>query len=241
MMDTTGYVALSRQMALRREMDVVANNIANAETTAFKAQKILFSEFLVEQPGATPDISYVQDRSVFRNTASGALERTGGTLDFAIEGDGYFVVEAPEGRRYTRNGRFILNDAGDLSTREGHPVLDVDNRKISFDPTAPGFEISGDGVISTAEGPLASIGLVRFENTQTLAAEGGGRHRSEEEPKPVEQRRILRGTLESSNVEPIIEMTRMIEISRSYQSAQRMIGDTHDMQRRMIRNLGRVE
>ncbi len=241
MMETVGYVSLSRQMALRREMDVIANNIANSGTTAFKAQKILFSEYLIGQQGTADDISYVQDRAAYRNYAPGPLAQTGGSLDFAIAGDGYFIVETPEGERYTRNGRFALNEAGELATRDGHRVLDANNQTISFDPTAPGFEISGDGVISNAEGPIANIGLVRFANEQALLAEGGGRYRSEASPEPVQSRRVLRGTLEGSNVQPVLEMTRMIEVARSYQSAQTMIRDSHEMQRHMIRNLGRVQ
>ena len=241
MMENVGYISLSRQMALRREMDVIANNIANTGTTAFKSQTILFAEYLVEQRGNAPDISFVQDLSVFRNTASGPLVRTGGRLDFAVEGDGYFVVETPEGRRYTRNGRFFLNGDGELATREGHAVLDVLFNRIVFDPAAPGLEITPEGAISNSEGPIATLALVRFANEQSLAAEGNGLYRTDQPVEAVEQPRILLGALEGSNVESILEMTRMINVARSYQTAQRMINDSHDLQRRMIRNLGSVQ
>lgn len=239
MIENTAYIALSRQTALRRQIDVIANNIANMNTTAYKNQRMLFEEYLVE-PAAKTRLSFVQDVSVFRELSAGELRSTGNPLDVAISGDGYFVVESGGDERYTRNGHFRLDAEGMLVTADGNPVLDIDSRPILLDPNERELTIGRDGTISGALGPIAQIAVVDFDDPYQLKALGGSLYATDQRPQPVENAAIVQGMIEGSNVSPIVEMTKLTTLARSYQSTQRLIENDHDLRRRTIRALGRV-
>lgn len=237
-MENAGYIALSRQMTLRREMDVIANNMANLNTPAYKGQSMLFVEYL-ETSESGEKMSFVQDISLVRNLAEGQLTSTENPLDLAISGDAYFEVETPVGPRYTRDGSFQLNADNQLVTSSGLPVLGEGGVPITLPPNSRDVTITRDGTISTNLGPAGRLRLVRFENEQAMVKMADGLYDAEgQAPLPPEDSEVLQGMIEGSNVQGILELTRMIETVRSYSSAGRMINDEHERQRRAIQSLG---
>ena len=237
-MENPGYIALSRQMTLRREMQVIANNMANLNTPAYKGQKMLFVEYL-ETTDSGEKMSFVQDIALVRNLAQGQMTTTENPLDLAISGEAYFEIETPTGPRYTRNGGFKLNEEGELVTANGRPVLGEGGNPIALPPNSQDVTVTRDGAVSTDQGPAGRLRLVRFENEQALVKQADGLYDADGQAAlPAEEAEVLQGMIEGSNVQGILEMTRMIETVRSYSSAGRMMNDEHERQRRAIQSLG---
>jgi flagellar basal-body rod protein FlgF len=248
-MENPSYIALSQQMALRRQMDVIATNLANVSTPAFKAERILFSELVAGKapyPGTTtgatrPGLSFVKELGMLRDTADGGMTQTGNTLDLAISGSGYFAVETPSGTRYTRQGAFRLDQDGRIVTADGYPLLDAQNRPISIRPGETRIEISAKGAVTTESGEVGRLQIAQFEDEQALRKVGAGLYETDQELDPANPTTEIRqGMIESSNVKAVTEVTSMIEIMRRYQSAQKIIDSEHDLQRRAIERLSRV-
>jgi flagellar basal-body rod protein FlgF len=227
-MENSLLIALSRQTTLRREMTSVANNIANMNTHAYKRESMMFDDYLLRSKGGDAimgdKLMFVRDVAQYRDQAEGPLEETGNPLDVAIHGDGYFVVETPAGNRYTRNGHFRLNEEGVLVNTDGRPVLTSDGDKIETQITDTRVEISRTGQIYTDAGAIGQLAVVNFQNPQELKKVSNTLFSSKQQPEPVEQPHVVQGKLELSNVQPIIEMTRMIDIHRSYEKAKSLIG-----------------
>ena len=172
-MDNTTYIALANQLALTRQMDIVANNIANASTTAFKGERVLFTNYLAELgPGQDQQLNFPQDIGVSRNFEEGPLTPTGNSLDLAVSGDGFFAVNTPNGTRYTRAGAFALNAQGQIVDLAGDTVLDEHSNPIAVAPGQTHVTVSQDGTISTESGQLARLQLVRFDDPNALSPEG---------------------------------------------------------------------
>lgn len=239
MFENTVYIALSRQLALNRQLSVVANNLANMNTTAYKTQRMLFEEFLVRTDDGQK-MSFVQDVAVARNLEDGELSPTGNPLDMALSGRGYFAVETPEGLRYTRNGHFRFDAEGRLVTQDGFAVLDEGGQPIQADPDLAQLQVSPDGTMTIGPGQTARLQVVGFANEYKLSPVGAGLYETEEQPQPAPAAKVMQGMLEGSNVEPILEMNSMIELSRAYQSTQQMLENDHDLRRRTIRQLAQV-
>lgn len=243
-METTTYIALSRQSALRRQMDIVANNLANMNTAGFKGEKMMFVEHLVKSPGGNrilgDKISYVRDIATMKDISDGPLESTGNDFDLAVTGPGYFVVQTDVGNRYTRNGQFQLDEGGQLVTQGGHPVLSDSNQPFFFGPTDKNVAVSRDGTISTENGVLGRVGLVTFDNEQALRPGPGGLFATEAASKPVEKPKIAQGMVEGSNVLPIVEMSQMINVHRSYEGIKNFISKEDERMRAMIKDLAAV-
>jgi flagellar basal-body rod protein FlgF len=240
-MDNVLLIGLSQQTAMMRNMDIIANNIANMNTTGFKSESVLFEEYLVDlaQEGEPPlEMAFVQDTSVIRNLEEGRFQNTGGTLDFAIAGEGFFVAAAAEGERYTRNGHFRVDTEGQLVTSDGIPILDVDGNTIVFSAQEKDFSVARDGSITTSAGFKGKLGIVNFEAPEALNKVGAGLYETEETPFPAEHADIIHGTIEQSNVKPIVEMTKMIEVMRSYQSVSQLLKTAEELQKRAIQVLG---
>mgnify|MGYP003676187849 CR=1 FL=1 len=235
-MDNVGYIALSRQMTLMRQMEVVANNIANASSTAFKGEHVLFSEY-VTHPAANTKVSYVEDVAVVRDQQQGPLSHTGGSLDLAINGEGYFVVGTPAGDRYTRAGNFQLSPEGAVVTSDQYPLMDDRGREVVVPPGTNNIVVTPDGVISADGNRLARIQVVEFENGYELRKSRSGLYTTDAAPQPSAESRITQGMLEQSNVQAIVEMTRMMEILRSFQGTDNMVQQEHERLRDMIRRL----
>lgn len=234
-METAGYATLSRQSGLIREMRLVANNIANAATTGYRQEGLVFSEYVRSGPqGASLSMA----RGHVRNTSfeQGQLTRTGGRFDLAIEGDGFFLVETPAGERLTRSGSFSPNAEGDLVTMDGFRVLDAGGAPV-FVPPGADIDIAADGTLSTEGRPLGQIGLYRPADPLALRREDGVMFESPAGVEPAEEARMLQGFLEGSNVNPIGQVARMIEVQRAYEMGQSFLETEHDRIRNAVKTL----
>lgn len=221
-MENTLYIALTRQMAMEQKMDVLANNLANASSAGFKGEQILFVEYLSE-PGANGTVSLVQDISVIRDYTQGPLKSSRNPLDIAVNGKGWFMVETANGRFYTRDGSLRLDSDSQLVTSNGDVVLSAEGNPIVFTPADTDINISSDGTVSTARGKRGRIGVVDFPDPNVLRKAGGNLYTTTETPVKALSGNIVQGMIEESNVEPIIEVTNMIEALRGYQAAQKLI------------------
>lgn len=233
-MENTSYIALSRQTALWRQLDTVANNMANANTPAFKAENMMFRDYLVKTP--TPGkaggdtVAFTQDIGTVRDTRQGPLTATDNTLDVALESDGYFVIDTPDGLRYTRNGHFRLDDAGMIVTSEGYPLMQTGDQPIIVAPNESEIRIGQDGTVSSENGPIGQVRVVAFDNELSLKRAGNGLFASEQAAVDVTDAVVRQGFIEESNVQPILEMTKMIEIMRNYEGTNNLIEGDHKRQ-----------
>ncbi len=244
-------VGLSRQVALAREMDVVANNIANLNTTGYKADGSVFEEYLSSSARADltgTRVSFVQDRGMWHNMSQGAAEHTGNPLDVAIDGPGFLVVQTPQGDRYTRNGSMQINATGQLVTSDGYPVLG-DGGPITLQANDSQLSISRDGTISVREGTSTvdsargKIRLVTFANLQQLQKDGNGTFNpvGGAQPQPAATTSGLnQGSIEKSNVQGVVEMSRMIEITRAYSQINSLLQQQNDLSQSAIDKLAEV-
>lgn len=233
-MDPSGYTTLTRQTGLMREVQTIANNIANASTTGFRQEGMIFSEFVVSTEDG-PSLSMA--RGNVRNTSflQGNLTLTGGQFDFAIEGDGFFLIETPDGERVTRAGSFGLSAEGDLVTPDGFNVLDAGGAPIFIPPDAATVTVGGDGTISTNGQLLGQLGVVEPLNRQDLIREGGVMFRADTPLEPSENARVLQGHLERSNVDTMLQFSRLIEVQRAYELGQSFLDTENDRMRNAIR------
>lgn len=235
-MDNNVYIMLSRQLALFRDMDVTANNIANANTTGYNAEHVLFSSFLTKDvnQGVKNPMSFAHDVSSFRRTESGAMYVTGNQLDMAIQGGKtYFMVETPLGTRYTKAGNFQLDGSGMLVTSEGYPVLDNSGQRIAFPENVQDVQVGEAGNVKVNGEDFTTLGLATFENEQVLERLNARLFKSDIAPDPTStEARVVQGMLESSNVQPMIEMTHMIDISRSVAGTAKYIEMIYDLERK---------
>lgn len=232
-MDSTGYITLSKQTALRRQMDIIAHNLANASTASYRGETPMFAEQVVKVGDQRP-LSFVRDVGIVRDLKEGPLERTGNTFDLALHGDGYFVVETAAGQRFTRNGHFILNAEGEMVTSSGNKVMDTDQRSIRLGDARGHITISADGTISSGEGIITRLKVVAFADPANLQREADSLYVTDQRPQEPREVSIMQGMLERSNVRPILEMTRMIEVHRSYQANSKLIETDHELQRKTI-------
>lgn len=245
-MDTTLSIALSHQVARRRQMDIIANNIANMSTTAFKRENVMFGEFLKEAEGNQADsirqISFVQDFGISRNMSNGELETTGNFFDVALVGDGMFTVQRENGDvAYTRNGHMALSDDYTLITSTGQPILDESGKPIQLPPEVTDIEIASDGSVSSPElGVIAKLNVVAFTDNSKLKKIGDNMFSSDSPTKPATDFDIIQGMTESSNVQPILEVTRMIQVSRSYIQTSKLMENLQNAQSKAINQLAKV-
>lgn len=244
-MENAAYIALSRQMTLRRELDIVANNIANADTTGFKVEQLLVGAEIGERArnhAIRPGASFVLDNGVGRDFGQGALEQTGRDLDFGIEGEGaFFTVQDGDGEAYTRDGAFSIDAEGRLVTQGGAAVLG-DGGEIILDAALGPVSVGPDGTITQGIQQVGRLTLARFETLSVLSKDGDGLYRNRSNAQPIEATgaQVRQGMLEGSNVNPLIEITNLIEISRAYERASKMVEQTNDLSRRSVERLGRV-
>jgi flagellar basal-body rod protein FlgF len=254
-MENSLLIGLSRQIALQRELEVVANNVANLNTTGYKADGNIFAEFLMPtaragqfQPG-DQKLSYVQDTATWHDLSAGAVQQTGNPLDVAIDGDAYFAIQTPRGERYTRNGAFQVNAQGQLVTSAGD-VVQGDGGPIQIQPTDRNIVISETGTITVREGSNANtsstrgkLRLVGFVQPQRLQKEGSSLFSAPAnlpaQPAP-RTARVLQGAIEQSNVRGVVEMARMIEVTRNYSQIAGLLQQGQDLRTTAIDRLAEV-
>lgn len=230
------YVTLTRQSGLMREMQAVANNIANVSTTGFRREGVTFSEY-VKRMEEGPSLSMAAATTRRIDLSQGGLSETGGTFDFAIQGEGFFAVQTPEGPRLTRAGSFTPGPDGTLLNADGHAVLDDGGAPIMVPPDAGPVAVAQDGTMSVLGQPLARMGVVRPLDPNSLRHEGGTLFAADA-TEPAEGAQILQGRLEGSNVDPVAEIARMIAVQRAYEMGQGFLDREDDRLKTAIQTLG---
>lgn len=239
-MDNSIYITLSRQMALFRDMEVTANNIANADTPGYNAEKLMFSDYLVKDTNRRKD-AYAHDAISYRDTANGSMKQTGNPFDLAINGDAYFQVQTPLGVRFTRAGNFQVDLEGTLVTADGYQVLGADGGQITIPQNAINVAINGMGQITADGDEVGQVGLMQFQNEQAMTRLGNNLYTSTETPQPATADRAFpgqaiasmsQGFLESSNVTAVTEMVRVMNVSRSVSNTAKFIETMYDLERR---------
>ncbi|MEY4984803.1 MAG: hypothetical protein RIR62_3069 [Pseudomonadota bacterium] len=236
-MDAAGYVTLTRQSGLMREMDVVAHNLANTATTGFRREGLVFSEFVHATPDA-PSLSMARANTRAIDLSEGDLTETGGAFDFAIRGAGFFLVETPDGQRLTRAGSFTPSPEGELVTPDGHRLLDAGGAPVAIPPGAGPVTLSADGTLAAAGQAFAQLGLWQPADPVTLRHEAGTLF-SAAATIPAEGATLLQGRIEGSNVDPLSEVARMIEVQRAYEAGQNFLLREDERTRSVIETLGR--
>ena len=253
-MENMHLIGLSRQMTLERQIDVVANNVANVNTNGFKADKSLFQEFLTSpardgnfSAGRDRRVSYVQDRATFHDFAQGPSEQTKNPLDVAIDGSAFLVVQTAGGDRYTRDGSLQINAQGQLVTASGNPVMG-NAGPIVFQPGDRDITISADGGVTVREGNAKTdsvrgkLRLVDFTQPQKLLKDGGNLFSAANAgaAQPTLKATVKQGFVEKSNVNSVTEMSRMIEVTRAYTQISAMLQQQGDMRKSALDKLADV-
>ncbi len=238
-MDLSTYVATSRLVAQQRGMDVIANNIANAGTPGYKAERTLFSDWLAPQTNAAAPrggqtIAFTQDRASYRDTARGSVTHTANPFDVAIAGDGFFTVQTAQGPRLTRAGRFGLMPDGTVADASGDALLDVNGRPVQVAQADTRITIAGDGTMSSENGTIARIGVVRPDDPNRVSPEGDRLLRSDAPTTPVAVPSLVQGAVEESNVQPVAEMARMMTGLREFQFVSQFVQGEADRQQGAI-------
>lgn len=237
-MDAAGYTTLTRQSGLMHEMQVVANNIANLSTAGFRREGVVFSEY-VKRLEDDPSLSMARASGRVVDLTQAGLAQTGGTFDFAIQGEGFFLVETSQGSRLTRAGSFTPSPEGELVTPEGHKLLDQGGAPVFVPPDARDVALAQDGTLSSAGQPLAKIGLWAPMEITDLRHQSGTLFTADAGIGPVEGAVVLQGQLEESNVNPVSEIARMIDVQRAYELGQAFLDREDQRTRGVIQTLGR--
>ena len=236
-MESAITAGLSRQIVLTRALEATANNVANQTTAGFKAEHVTFREYLARISVAQNDaVSLVFDPDSYSDFSPGGLDQTHNALDFAIDGDGFFAVEAAEGVLYTRDGRFSTNEFGELVTRDGARVLDKGGSPILLDVEAGPPLLAPDGSLLQNGAPIAALGVFSFAEPAALERRGDNRFRGAG-ASPVEAPRLSQGFVETSNVEAVAAMTDLVEIARAYEQAARVAETADELARAAVRTL----
>ena len=237
-MSSASLYALAVQSMLGKRMDVIANNVANASTPAYKREELLFGDYMAKVGTSKTAPS----NDVRRNYRDGKLEYTNGSLDVALRGEGFFQIKTPDGLMYTRNGHFSMDSEGNLITGDGHKVLADNGQPIVVPLTSDEVTISPEGNVFADGGQIATFGLYQFEEADRLERAGAGLFIARDQvPLRAEDLELIQGAIEGSNVVPIVEITRMMTVMRSYQSAAKLSESEHERLRRAIQALTEVQ
>lgn len=239
-MDLAGYVSLTRQAGLKKQMDTVANNIANVSTTGYQREGAIFAEMVEMLPVEGGAVAMTDLRARYTDLVQGALVPTGGALDFAIEGDGYFTIMTAAGERLTRAGTFTRDGNGQVVNMDGHQLLDEGGGPVFIPFEIANISLSADGTLSGDGQPIAQLGLRQPVDPTTVFREGGTLYRVDGETAPVEpgQSNIVQGFVEQSNVNAVTEMTHLIEVQRAYEFGQKLVEQEDERIKQVVQVLG---
>ncbi len=227
-MNNTTNIALSRLVVQQNALDVAANNLANVNTPGYKAERVVFADWLSKQtgtdiPAGDRKLAYVQDRATYRDQSQGALTHTGNPLDLAIGGDGFFTVATARGTRLTRAGHFEMQPDGTIADAEGNALLDTSGQPMQASPSDTQIQVAADGTVSSENGQIGTVAIVAPGDPGRLQAEGARLFDPRGDTTPVAQPRIVQGAVEDSNVQATAELTRMMAIQREFQFATQFI------------------
>ena len=243
-MENATYIALSGQMALQRQMEVIANNLANSSTAGFKGEEMMFSQYLVRPAGTSNPLAFVEDAGTVRDLRQGPISKTGNPLDLAIAGQGYFVLQTPLGTRYTRNGHFQLDAQGQIVNGEGYALTGAGGQPIVVPSGSGGIAVAPDGTVSVAQagGQSSTIGqlqLVDFAVPQAVTPSANGLWVTDQTPQPANAT-VQQGMIEESNVQPVVELTRMLSVSRESGMAKNFLDEEDQRRANAIDKLSQV-
>jgi len=247
-MDNSLLVSLSQQLAAYKSMDVIANNLANVSTAGYKRESAKFEEYITqvapsEGQTGTQKISFVKDAGTSRDLSQGNIQDTGATYDFALNGKGFFAVQTPQGIRYTRDGHFTLDASGQVVTEQGY-VLQGDGGSITVTPNDSNVQVAKDGAVSsTVNGISNQIGKLQvqdFADDSALTKQGDNLYSTSQAPTAATGTTIRQGALEASNVQPVLEISHMIDVMRAYQATASLSQSQEDLTRQAIDKLGQM-
>jgi len=241
-MDNSLLVSLSHQLAAYRAIDVIANNIANASTPGFKRESAKFEEYVARMQPAegetgTQPLSFVKDAGIMRDVSQGPVTQTGAPFDVAINGKGFFVVQTPQGLRYTRDGHFSLDANGQIVNSNGY-VLQGDGGAITITPDDGDIRIAPDGTVSGRTGQLAKVRIADFADVTAMVKEGANLYSTGQAAQVPEVIDLRQGALEGSNVQPVLEISHMIEVMRAYEATATLSKNQQDMKLEAVQKLG---
>lgn len=237
-MENSIYIGLSRQMTLRNNMDIIANNVANMSTPGYRAQNILFREYISDPKGADDPLSFVLDQGMYENTTAGPVKKTENAFDVYLNGPGFLGVVGPGGKTFfTRAGNLAMQADGTLITSSGHPVASSGGAPINIPQGSTEISIDEKGFISNQDGQVGQLMITEFNNPQDLKAYGSNMYQMDGGGTPATKTRVRQYQLESSNVIPVVEMSRMVETLRSFQSVQQVLQSENERLRGAIRSL----
>lgn len=247
-MDNSTYTSLSLATALQRKLNVTANNLANANTAGFRGERVVFSSYLHrDEATATGTTNFLIDKGSYTDQRQGIVSQTGNPLDVALNGGGWFAYQTPEGQRaYGRDGHFTLDPQGALVTLSGARVLDVAGNPIALPPDAAAdLSIDRSGVISSLEnGAIAQIGVFSIRDIQAYERIGNGMFTAPDlegiaPPVPDQMTEVIQGSVEGSNIQPVVEMTRLMAIQKAYEQAVQLMNGEDELRRDVLRRVGR--
>jgi flagellar basal-body rod protein FlgF len=237
-MDAAGYTTLTRQAGLMREMQVVANNIANISTNGFRRQGVIFAEHVAALDNG-PSLSMAHATARMVDLGQAGLSQTGGAFDFAIQGDGFFLIDTPQGQQLTRAGSFTPSAEGELMTPDGFRLLDQGGAPVFVPPDAGKVAMGPDGTLSANGVPLGRIGLWQPIDPLKLEHQSGTLFASTSGVEPATGGTVMQGYLEDSNVDAVSEIARMITVQRAYELGQTFLDREDARVRDVVQTLGR--
>ena len=247
-MDNSLLVSLSQQLAAYRSMDVIANNLANVSTAGYKRETAKFEEYMMQvapSEGQTgpQTVSFVKDAGSSRDLSQGNIQDTGATYDLALNGKGFFAVQTAQGIRYTRDGHFSLDGNGQIVTEQGY-ALQGDGGAITVTPNDTNIQVSKDGTVSSTvngiSNPIGKLQILDFADGTRLTKLGDNLYNTDQSPIAANGITIRQGALEASNVQPVVEITHMIEVMRAYQATASLSQSQEDLIRKAINQLGQI-
>ena len=241
-MENSLYIGLSKQVVLRENMDIIAQNVANVNTPGYRGQNMVFSEYIEDPRHMPEDMSLVLDYGQYQMTDPGSMKETGNTFDIALVGNGFLGIQTPGGEiQYSRAGNLTIDQEGTLMNARGMSVMDDGGGEITIPTNAKEVTIDKKGVISSDQGQIAKLMVVEFGNTQELNPAGNGLYTTTAQPIPSEKTAVNQGYLEGSNVQAVVEMTRMIDVLREYQAVQNMMQSEHERMKGANQRLARTQ
>ncbi len=240
-MENSVYIGLSKQVVLKENMDIIAQNVANVNTPGYRGQNMIFSEYIEDPRYMKEDIALVLDYGQYQVTDPGNVKDTGAPLDIALVGSGFLGIQTPEGIQYTRAGNLTKDAEGVIRNARGMAVASEGGGEIVIPGDAKEIRIDKKGIVSTDQGQIAQLMIVEFDNYQELNPAGNGLYVTPEAGRPAENTAVIQGKLEGSNVQAVVEMTRMIDVLREYQAVQNMMQSEHERLRSSAQRLAKTQ
>jgi flagellar basal-body rod protein FlgF len=232
---------LSAQISLERRLETIANNVANINTAGYRAEGVSFAAEVAR--AGDNRLSYVSPGAPFISRQAGTPVKTGDPLDVAVQGDGWLSIQTPNGIAYTRDGRMRMADSGALQTLNGDSVLDAGGAPIMLNPNGGPPIISSDGMITQGDAQVGAIGLFAIDDGANLTR---AENSSVIPDKPATaildftRNGVLQGFVENANVNPIEEMTKLIDVTRAFDSVSSQVAQTESSLQDAIKTLGAV-